>query len=269
MTGEEHYAFDNVAHQADQRFAVLEQCYDPVSTARLSELGVGPGWDCLELGAGRGSLGRWLGARVAPSGTVLVTDLDTRWIPASLGDNVTVRSHDLRCDPVPRSAFDLVHARLVLWHLPQRLGILTTLVSALRPGGLLVLEEFDTDRVQVLHASRDQDAELFTRVHETMITLLEGHGGQRDWGTRAYAAMWSAGLEDVGLRIHAEAWPGGSPGCRLHRVNTEQLENEILRQGVSKEELEAFWRLLEDPAFTVTSYPLNTIWGRLPHIPNP
>ena len=77
--------------------------------------------------------------RVGPSGHVVATDIDTRWLAPSL--NLEVRHHhNVVDDPVDRSGYDVIHARLVLEHLPQRLTVLAKLVAALRPGGWLVVE---------------------------------------------------------------------------------------------------------------------------------
>src|SRR5262249_2243703 len=43
------------------------------------------------------------------------------------------RRHDIGTDPLPEQAFDLIHARLVLQHVPQRHDALAELVAALRP----------------------------------------------------------------------------------------------------------------------------------------
>ena len=39
-----------------------------------------PGWRCLEIGAGRGSMATWLAERVGPAGQVVATDIDTRYL---------------------------------------------------------------------------------------------------------------------------------------------------------------------------------------------
>lgn len=44
---------------------------------------------------------------------------------------------------LPAGAFNLVHARLLLEHLPQRDEVLRALVRALRLGGWLLVEDFD------------------------------------------------------------------------------------------------------------------------------
>jgi len=251
------YAFDNAAEQAGGRFAALEKCYDPVSTARLEALGVGPGWHCLEVGGGGGSIGRWLAERTGPEGRVLITDLDPRWVRNGGGAEVIV--HDLRTDPLPENAFDLVHARLVLIHLPERLAALDKLVRSLRPGGVLVLDEFDLPLIQVLRAPDEAAVALFTKIHNAMIHAVRGRGADPMWGSRAYGALVDAGLGDVRSLTHAESWTGGSPGCDLHRVNVEQVRDQMTE--VTDDELAAFWALLRDPGFAVASYPLITTWG--------
>jgi SAM-dependent methyltransferase len=47
--------------------------------------------------------------------------------------------------------FDLVHARLVLVHVPDRAAALATMVAALRPGGWLLVEDADTQHASPAH----------------------------------------------------------------------------------------------------------------------
>lgn len=259
------YVFDSSAVQAPERFSALETCYDPVSRMRLAQTGVGAGWHCLEVGGGGGSLGAWLADVVGPTGQVLLTDL----VPQAEGQlserpNLEVARHDIVNDVLPDGAFDLVHARLVLLHLPQRREVLDRLVSALKPGGRLVLEEFDCGWIPVLSAPDPGAAELFDKVHTHLMRLLTEAGADPLWGRRVYGAMLQAGLTDLAATTYAEAWAGGGPGIHLHRVNTEQVEDRLLAGGITFGELRDFWSLLKNPAFAVNSYPLVTVCGRRP-----
>ena len=121
------------------RFSALEFIFDKGTFRHLEDRGVGPGWNCLEVGGGGGSVGAWLATRVNPGGHVLVTDIDPRFLESLSASNVVVRRHDISRDPLPESAFDLVHARLVLIHLPDRNRVLVRMAAALKPGGWLVL----------------------------------------------------------------------------------------------------------------------------------
>ena len=138
------YVLDNAAEQTSARFAALPSLYDPGTIRHLEQLGVGAGWRCLEIGGGGGSIAAWLSDRVGPTGQVLATDVDTRFLERLRRPNLEVRRHDIASDPLPDRAFNLVHLRLVLMHLPQRDQVLKRLAGALRPGGWLLAEEFDS-----------------------------------------------------------------------------------------------------------------------------
>src|SRR5580704_5981809 len=140
---ESRYVFDNaVTPETGLRFAGLESTFDPSTIRYLSGVGVTDGWVCWEIGAGAGSIARWLAERVGPTGSVLATDIDPRFIPASQMGQLEVVRHDVTTDAIPAARYDLIHARLVLSHLPQRLDALVRLSQALRPGGWLVIEDF-------------------------------------------------------------------------------------------------------------------------------
>src|SRR5438034_3794011 len=49
-----------------QRLRALSDIYDPDTIRHLEDLGVGTGWRCLEVGAGEGSIARWLSAHPRP-----------------------------------------------------------------------------------------------------------------------------------------------------------------------------------------------------------
>ena len=86
---------------------------DPQTIGILDPL-VRPGDRCLELGAGRGTIARWMADRTGPDGGVVATDLD----PVNIADDVhahpaiQVLTHDARTDPFPPGPFAVIHARL-------------------------------------------------------------------------------------------------------------------------------------------------------------
>jgi 2-polyprenyl-3-methyl-5-hydroxy-6-metoxy-1,4-benzoquinol methylase len=121
------YLLDNAGEPTRRRFAGLPQVYDPGTMRHLTERGLGPGWHCLEVGAGGGSIARWLAEQVGPAGSVLATDIDTRFLDDLQMPNLEVRRHDIGTEPLSAASFDLAHARLVLSHVPQREAALARL----------------------------------------------------------------------------------------------------------------------------------------------
>ena len=53
-----------------RRLVALVEGYGPATVTRLEAIGVGLGWRCLEVGAGAGSITRWLSRRVGIRGHV-------------------------------------------------------------------------------------------------------------------------------------------------------------------------------------------------------
>ena len=64
MNREPAYLLDNAAAEAQSRFWALESIFDEATFARVRRLGLRPGWRCLEIGAGGGSVARWLADQV-------------------------------------------------------------------------------------------------------------------------------------------------------------------------------------------------------------
>jgi trans-aconitate methyltransferase len=81
--------------------------------------------------------------RVGPEGQVPATDIGLTWLAEAAAPSIEIRWHDVVRDDPPVGEFDLVHARLVLCHLPGRDEAMRRMVRALRPGGWLVVEDFD------------------------------------------------------------------------------------------------------------------------------
>src|ERR1700691_728715 len=135
------YGLDDAWRKTLARLRSLEQWLDPATIRHLRARGVGPGWRCLEVGAGAGSVARWLCGQVCPGGEVVATDIDTRFLESRSEANLRVVRHDITADNLPPAAFDLVHCRLVLAHRRDRYAVLPPLPPPLRRGAQLVAEE--------------------------------------------------------------------------------------------------------------------------------
>ncbi|MER7764659.1 class I SAM-dependent methyltransferase, partial [Streptomyces sp. NPDC097619] len=143
-TQEQEYVFDSAWDKETERLHTNEAIWDPGTFERFERLGVGPGWHCLELGFGSGSAARRLAELVGPTGKVVAADLKPERLVDEQTDTLTVLRLDLREDELPQAAFDLVHARMLIQHLPEREAIVAKLVAALKPGGILFLEDTDS-----------------------------------------------------------------------------------------------------------------------------
>src|SRR5205807_2481037 len=130
------YLLDNAGREAPARFGALSAMFDTGTIRHLEERGVARGWQCWEVGGGGGSIATWLARRVGLAGRVLATDIDPRFLETLKVPTLEVRRHDIVSDPLPEETFDLIHARLVLVHLPPGQPGFPSLLAVLGPGGL-------------------------------------------------------------------------------------------------------------------------------------
>ena len=194
MTG---YIYDNLWQAARRRLAGLDALGDPGTVRHLERLGVNGGWHCLELGAGAGSIATWLCKRVGALGTVLATDIDTRFLDTLQEPNLQVRCHDIARDDLPANGFDLIHTRLVLSHVSNKDAAVARLVVALRPGGWLLAEEVDTITVNVDPCVGPEAVALWEKGRNAIRAVSEGTSLDPSYGRRLYAAVSANGLSQV------------------------------------------------------------------------
>jgi SAM-dependent methyltransferase len=252
------YLLDNRAAEAGDRFDALSATFDHWTRAHLDTLGLGPGWACWEVGAGGPAVPRWLAERVGPSGRVVATDVDTSWMPADAPFDVERR--DVAGDPPPDGSFDLVHARLVLTHVPDRDEALRRMAATLRPSGWLVVEDFDVSFQA--HACPDAsvpEEDRANRIREGFIELLVHRGVDLTLGRTLRRRLLGLGLTDVGADAYA---PLAVPAARrLEIANTLQVRHDLEAIGHG-DEIDAHLEALVSGRIDVATPPLVTAWGR-------
>ncbi len=230
------------------RLRLLQENYDQISDAQLEAIGVGEGWHCLDVGAGGGSVTLMLADRVGRTGSVVAVDLDTSLLEPIAGDRIEVRRHDVLAEPLPEGAFDLVHARLLLMHVPSRVDAIRRLVRAARPGGMLAV--MDPDFTTVALAPTNQ---IWQRNWSLLIDVLVAGGWDPGYGARLCSDLEAVGLVDVHARYDLKRAPGGSLAARLLSLTFERLRARMIVLGADHEEIDETRRLLEDPANIVSS----------------
>jgi SAM-dependent methyltransferase len=257
------YVLVNSGKQAPTRFAGLSAIYDPGTVRHLEHLGVRSGWHCLEIGAGSGTIAKWLAHRVGSTGHVLATDLDTRFLEPLKGPNLQVRRHNIGTDPLPPAAFDLIHTRLVLMHVPQRDAALAQMISSLKPGGWLLIEEYDSCSMPPDPVANP--AETILEAHLAMLRLLEDNGVNRRYGRLLSGVLRARGLSRVAAEAQLFMWQGGSVGVALIRANLEQLRETLIeRNYITREKFDSDLARLEDPGLFMPSSILWSVWGQRP-----
>jgi 2-polyprenyl-3-methyl-5-hydroxy-6-metoxy-1,4-benzoquinol methylase len=271
VTGDrQNYIYDPSWEGERARLQALERLNDPATIQTFEHVGVGPGWRCLEIGGGGGSITRWLCDRVGPEGRVVATDLDVRFLEEIDAPNLEVRRHDVVEDDLEREAFDLVHARFLLEHLPRYREALARMVDALAAGGWIVVEDVDfagaimADPVQrpgYPPESVTTGAELTAR----LLGFSGARGIQPELGRHLPALLIEAGLEEVGGEGRTNLMWSGSEEAEVARLSLEHVTKIAVDAGlITADDRARYVAVVTDPG-TASFSPLRFgAWGRKP-----
>jgi SAM-dependent methyltransferase len=241
------YLLDNQQREAGARFGSLAELLDPWTFRHVRELGIGPDW---------------LAAEVGPSGHVLATDIDPSWLPA--GAPYETRRHDVGLDDPPGLDFDLVHARLVLVHVPNRDRALESMIASTRPGGWLYVEDADPALQPLLCPDESgPEQQLANRLRRGFRTLLAGRGADLAYGRTLPGRLRAAGLIDV----RADAFfPIASPDCTaLELATIAQIRGQLVANGLASDaEIDQHVANVATGNLDLATAPLISAWGRKP-----
>jgi SAM-dependent methyltransferase len=170
--------------------------------------------------------------------------------------------HDVTTDALPEGAFDLVHCRLVLEHLPERDTALARMAAALRPGGYLVVEDMDWAPATTGWA---YGAEVITRAINAAMTFMGRAGYDMYYGRRLAEEMTRVGLTDVHADGRVTLMRGGTGSIDWLRISLERMSEQLVAaEMITGSELEQVLALLDDPRFAWFSPALISTVGRRP-----
>lgn len=254
------YVYDDAWTEERARLAGLEAGLDAGTQRLLMDLGLDVGWSCLEVGAGGGSMARWLCDQVGETGRVVASDQQTTLLQALAHPTLEVLTHDIVADPLPEAEFDLVHVRWMLHWLAAPAEALTKMVSALRPGGLLVAEE--PDFVTLTQTAPAPVGAVSTAVLNRL-SELSGTMNPR-YGARLYADMAGLGVVEIGAEGRTGVLRGGEgPWTSWWRRSVAKVREPVLAAGTATAaEFDEAISMLAAPDFATTSPLTIAVWGR-------
>jgi SAM-dependent methyltransferase len=267
MTDDGGYLLANRRAEAGQRFDALAELFDASTCRHLVAVGLAPGWRVWEVGAGGPSVPAWLAGRVGTGGRVLATDIDTRWLDGTPG--VEVLRHDVAAEPPPDGPFDLVHARLVLVHVPDRATALARMAAALRPGGWLVVEDADPALQPLVCLENSGPAEeRANRLKSGFRRLLAERGADLALGRTLPRRLREAGLVDVAADAY---FPISGPACdELERASVELVRTQLVDRGLATEaEIDLHLAAVAAGSLDLATSPMISAWGRRPQDGSP
>ncbi|MFF7493027.1 MULTISPECIES: class I SAM-dependent methyltransferase [Streptomyces] len=236
--------------------------YDDITMARLRALGAGPGWRCLDIGAGTGTVSRRLLGETAVA-SVLAVDRDVRFLDARPAPGLRTLQADVTAPDFAPGSFQLVHARFVLMHLPERDRLIGRFAELLTPGGVLVV----SDAVDL--TSERTPATPYSTAMRAMWQGLRATIGTDVSSVPSYPHLLrGAGLDHVAAEIHVPPLVPGSAISRFWADTWQRSREAMVATGLVEDAgIDAAVRYLESDACAAVSAGMLTAWGQKPEGP--
>ncbi|MFD3976284.1 class I SAM-dependent methyltransferase [Streptomyces cyaneofuscatus] len=256
MTAQE----ENMARRGDEVLAKLwERNYDPHTASIIDALEPADTWRCLDVGAGSGSMSRWLAERV-PRGEVLAVDVDgTGFGSASPAPNLTFRKLDVAQAGFGPGSFDFVLARAVVSHLPHAERQLARMADWVAPGGWLLVEDF------YFLPSEDAPQDAGRSVVAAYTGTFRAAGADMRIARRLPARLAQYGLTSVDVRVRPLGPGQGADENELMRTRMELHGQALVDQGlVSGDHLAEFVATLDRPQARDVTVLQFSVWGQRP-----
>lgn len=233
----------------------------------LNTIGVGQGWRCLEVGAGAGSVARWLSQRVGPTGRVVATDIDPKFLGDLREPNVEIRRCDITNGDFEPASYDLVHIRALVMHMDNPVDV-RRMAAALRSGGWLLVEEPDYCAVESLDPAHPLAEAFHACIRARMEFLSAENVMDLRYGRLLPIHMESLGLVEMGNEAVTQVDHGASQLSHCWIQTWRLTDDAIVGKGLlSESEVVDGQRALEDPTFIYRAALLQAVWGRMPPRP--
>ena len=250
----------------DERLSLLEEIFDPLSRQRRTL--VQPGWRCLEVGAGRGSMAKWLAQQVGEHGRVVATDVDTSYLERLSIPNLDIRRHNILSDPLDElgpGSFDLVCARLLLfWLAGKQENAIRRMVECLRPGGWLIDEDGDWGLVAPVDPAHPH-YEPYHRAWKNG-EWWTARGYDPLFGRKLPVLFERCGLVNLRHKASASVVRSDSPWGLWWRQSLEGIRASEQADGSLTEErdkeYESLTAPLNDPSYWLMTAPIHACWGQ-------
>jgi 2-polyprenyl-3-methyl-5-hydroxy-6-metoxy-1,4-benzoquinol methylase len=218
---------ENRDDQELRRLRLIEQALDDETISRLRSTGIQPGWRCLELGAGAGSIAQWMAGSIGDQGQVFAIDIKTNYLQHLPTPPCMIVKGDFLEVPL-EGEFDLAHCRYVLIHNRESQSILKKLCSLIRPGGFLVAEEPDFTSAMLLNKGGGSSLQ---RVNNAICRMFEQMQLDPAYGLTLPGKVVAEGLQILRTDARLHLNRGGNTMARMMGESTRALRDKYVATG--------------------------------------
>jgi ubiquinone/menaquinone biosynthesis C-methylase UbiE len=223
--------------QAAERLRLLDRVFNPTTRELLTRAGLAPGWHVADIGCGIGLNAMWMAERVGPSGSATGVDMSEEQMRIAAGNaqasgvtNAFFRQGSATATGLPRGTFDLVYARFLLCHLTDPVAAVEEMSSLLKPGGVLVCEDFIASTIATYPETR-----AYVRLGEIYPIMDAKRGVDSNAGAKLHRYFQLAGFPAPEINVEQPAFLRGEEK-RFWELTLREAMPAIIEAGVARRE---------------------------------
>jgi ubiquinone/menaquinone biosynthesis C-methylase UbiE len=271
-TAQGHYPIERRAGEIE-RLHMQSAALAADAAIMLDQIGVRPGWRCLDLGCGPGGITELMSVRAGANGQVVGLDRDdiflehARQLTRERGlANIQFVSGDAYGTGLPTGSFDLVHSRFLASTAGKFDKLLQEAIRLTRPGGMVAFQEPDMATLNCYPAHPAWD-----RLRQVLAEVFPRVSGPVRLAQELYRMLRGAGLEDVHYRPFLVGFRSDHPMVDYVPQTIESIRAVLLENGlIGASELDATVAAcrahLADPDTVSTYHTVAQVWGRVPEV---
>jgi ubiquinone/menaquinone biosynthesis C-methylase UbiE len=206
-----------------------------------------PGERLLEVGSGSGILCRMLAARLQPDGQMVGVDISPEMtmeaqkyaLAEGIDSGITFENCTAEFLPYPEASFDGAIAARLLMHAADPDTVICEMKRVVKPGGRVVVMDWDFDTLTVDHPDRELTRRL-------LHWRSDHHGGNNWSGRQLWRRMRTAGFQNLSVHpwvsvAHGEEdgltqslWRAAQVACEGGAISLVEQENwmQELKEGI-------------------------------------
>jgi SAM-dependent methyltransferase len=254
------YINNNASALEYERLDLMSKILDPWTRGYLTSLGIGEGWQCLELGGGNGSIAEWLSAKVGPSGSVTAIDVNPVLLELIPAQNLLVQQMDVRTGELRSDAYDLVTCRALLHQIAEYApAVLGRMAAAVKPGGWLLIQEPD------FYLAPTTEPEVWARMWKGLIEW--GCSNGVDWliGRKLPSMVEALGFGHPQAKTDVQNIRGCDRGALYFQLIFAEVRDRVVSSGqLDAATIDAASALLDDPNYWTQCWMMTAVWVQRP-----
>jgi len=202
-----------------------------------------PGEHLLEVGSGSGILCRMLAPQLQPGGRMVGVDISPEMttearkyaLTDGINSELTYETCEAESLPYPKASFDAAIAARLLLHVADPDMVIREMKRVVKPGGRIIVMDWDFDTVTVDHPDRELTRRL-------LHWRNDHHGGNNWSGRQLWRRMRAAGFQNLSVKpwisvAHGETdglthslWRAAQVACEagaISPIEQEEWVNEL------------------------------------------